>query len=441
MFVLNNLFAYEVSWGKYEQTGVRPLPVIPKGATVLIFAPHPDDETLSLGGWLTRGVADGASVHSVLLTNGDGFSLETAQTERRFKVRPRDFIDNGILRQGESMKATNVLGYKTDTFLGFPDEGTLPMWEDHWFGPPYTSPYTMVDHSPYDISFRENSPYEGRAVVDEMSEILAKYRPDIVVLPSRFETHPDHYACNLYVTMALTGMKKKPVVVEYIVHRGGYPYPYGLHPYAFLPPPEDLISLGLDWRSYELDRLAKTNKARALLQYRSQFFFAGYDIAGFYRRNEVGVLGRNTYRIIGAPAGIVRNGVIVNPDALAPGSQEPVADAPQRLLEPSGDVTMMRVVNVVNVDEPFVVATMNAAISKNTRYSIQVRSIRDAKLVSRLTFLYPSANLRIRIVGRNLEIELPKGFVRKGNAVFVEVVTGSAAGRIDRAGAFFEERR
>ncbi len=442
VFVLNNLFAYEVSWIKFTGAAPKRLPSIKSGSSVVVVAPHPDDEALAVGGWLTRAAADGATVHAILITSGDNFTLQTRQITRSFKADPNDYIENGKLRQEETIRAARALNYATVDFLGFPDQGVWPIWEDHWVTP-FRSPFTEVDRSPYPRSFRRGAPYEGQVLVDELVELLAKYQPDYLIIPLRMETHPDHYAASLFSTVAALDPRigKKPLVFEYIVHRGGYPYPYGFHPYAFLPPPDGLLGVGLDWRSYSLDALARRNKAKALLQYRSQMFFAGYDLAGFYRRNEVASKGGNVFGISEAPASTIENGEIENVDFLGGGAPDPVGDTAARILEPSADVKMIRVAE--SPDGAFAVATFNSGVSEAVDYRLDIRSFSDGVLVNRITFELPRGARRpkagIEVSGNNIEVALPPGFVGNGAVTFVEVLTSSQIGIIDRSAAFFEE--
>ncbi|MHB0977424.1 MAG: PIG-L deacetylase family protein [Candidatus Aquicultorales bacterium] len=436
VFVLNNLMAYQISWNKFREVVPAELPPIPRDATVVIVAPHPDDETLSLGGWLSDAAGRGAKVYAVLVTNGDAFTLQAKQFLRRFEVGPKDYLENGVLRQRESLEATGILGYGLVTFLGFPDQGTREIWESHW-DDAYTSKTTKEDKVPYRRSFKRWAPYEGRVLKDQLSELFVRYQPDILVMPSRFETHPDHYAASLFSTMAVMDprIKKRPTIVEYIVHRGGYPYPYGLHPYAFLPPPEGLLNVGLDWRSYTLDDDAKANKAGALLQYKSQFFFAGYDIAGFYRRNEVASRGGNIYSVID----LDRTGFSSEEiDGLPPGSRDPIGDTAERLLEPSGDITMIR---VVKADRAVVLVTLNEAVNRFIRYRINVRNIEGGDLVKTETIDSIDDGERVRVIGKNIEVALGREFAPPGSSTFVEVTTSSAVGEIDLAAGFFEERK
>lgn len=428
VFAFNSFFEYVDGWTQFARSGPETLPEIKSGQKVMVVAPHPDDETIPLGGWLARGAANGATIRAVIVTNGDGFSLQTAQYLERFLLRPEDFIRNGKLRQRESLRATENLGYGKDVeFLGFPDEGILPIWEDHWTGS-FRSPFTKVDRSPYSRAYRRSSPYEGRVVLEQLTELIAVQDPDILVIPSRHEAHPDHYAVSLFATAAIfnPSIERRPLIIEYIVHRGGYPYPFGLYPYAYLPPPRALINNGNEWRAYFLDELARAKKAAGLVQYRSQFFFAGYDIAGFYRRNEIGSIGGSIFSIIeGDPS---------KPDALPPVARDPIGDTTQRLYQPSGDIVMLR---LVDAGKLYAVASFDAEVNGGVDYRIDVRSF-GAGLEESVAFTYPGEDKRVRVKGKNIIVELPAGFETGSGAIFVEVRT-MGAGTIDLSAAFFEE--
>ena len=56
------------------QDGTAALPevVMPQsGQRVLVFSPHPDDESIGVGGYIAQSIANGANVEIVLVTNGN----------------------------------------------------------------------------------------------------------------------------------------------------------------------------------------------------------------------------------------------------------------------------------------------------------------------------------------------------------------------------------
>jgi len=72
---------------------------------VLVIAPHPDDETLGVGGTICRHVADGDDAHLIVMT--ETYPPVWQESE---KVR----------RQAETRQAADVLGIESVTFAGFP---------------------------------------------------------------------------------------------------------------------------------------------------------------------------------------------------------------------------------------------------------------------------------------------------------------------------------
>ncbi len=81
------------------------------GRPAVVFAPHPDDETLGCGGTIIRKLAQGAKVEVVFLTDG---------------TRSHDLIpasELGRLRRAEALKACGALGLDESQvrFLGLED--------------------------------------------------------------------------------------------------------------------------------------------------------------------------------------------------------------------------------------------------------------------------------------------------------------------------------
>jgi LmbE family N-acetylglucosaminyl deacetylase len=75
-----------------------------RGQKVLVFSPHPDDETIAVGGYIAQGIRNGADVRIVLVTDGDKHHQKA-------------------IRYAEFEKATGILGVPQANliFLNFPD--------------------------------------------------------------------------------------------------------------------------------------------------------------------------------------------------------------------------------------------------------------------------------------------------------------------------------
>jgi LmbE family N-acetylglucosaminyl deacetylase len=130
--------------------------------SVLIVAPHPDDESIGCGGAACLHRRAGDSLHAVYLTSG----------ELGLKRLPPD--EAKALREGEANAAASLLGIARCDFLRQPD----------WF---------VGDH----IS----------AAASQIATLLRRRRPNRIYFPHRAEWHPDHRAAApiIYQALSLAG--------------------------------------------------------------------------------------------------------------------------------------------------------------------------------------------------------------------------------------------
>src|SRR6478736_1536984 len=84
--------------------------------SILVFAPHPDDEVIGCAGIIMQALARGARVKVVAITSGDGFPAAAAGlTHKKVdEVGPDDFFALSRSRQTQSRNALEILGGKTD---------------------------------------------------------------------------------------------------------------------------------------------------------------------------------------------------------------------------------------------------------------------------------------------------------------------------------------
>src|SRR5215469_6462575 len=94
-------------------------------ASIVVFAPHPDDEVIGCAGIIIQALARGARVKVVDITSGDGFDAAAAGLAHKKvdEVSPDDFFALSRLRQTQSRNALEILGGKADDLivLGYPD--------------------------------------------------------------------------------------------------------------------------------------------------------------------------------------------------------------------------------------------------------------------------------------------------------------------------------
>ncbi len=206
---------------------------VPPHLRLLVFAPHPDDETLAAAGLIQRVLATGGQVRVVFVTNGDGYVDGVRREVRRTHTSKADFIQYGELRHQEALQALTRLGVNGDNglFLGFPDDGIDDLWAGHWSTrKPYTSPYTRFDRPEYKESLSRQVEYAGSDLDNEITRTLRDFRPDWVLLPDPRDRHPDHCTTGVFVLDALRQLRavgdshfKHTQALTYLVHYPDYP--------------------------------------------------------------------------------------------------------------------------------------------------------------------------------------------------------------------------
>ena len=113
--------------------------------SVLVLAPHADDEVFGCGGALALHVRAGVPVRVVVLTDGAAGGMG-------------DALETSRLRAEESLAAARVIGYAAPEFWHLPDRG---------------------------LGY-------GEALVERIAEAIRNSRADLVYAPSVREMHPDH---------------------------------------------------------------------------------------------------------------------------------------------------------------------------------------------------------------------------------------------------------
>lgn len=144
-----NKFIHNGRQNKIAKLKPCPLPqplMLINGGKVLVFAPHPDDETLGCGGTLALLRNNGCAVKVVFVTDGGGAGS-----------LPEGSV---AIRQQEAKTALTALGIQDWLFMDEPDG-----------------------------SFRSHPKFEQQAL-----EIMQQFQPDWLFLPSVLDYHRDHVA-------------------------------------------------------------------------------------------------------------------------------------------------------------------------------------------------------------------------------------------------------
>lgn len=126
--------------------------------TVVVVAPHPDDEAIGCGGTIIRHVRAGERVVTVFLTSGEG-GLSTLSAEQARRVR-----------EAEAQDAATILGTADAVFLRGPDSAVARKTD---------------------------------AVGHALRRVLVAETPETIYLPHPCDGHPDHAAALDVVRAAL----------------------------------------------------------------------------------------------------------------------------------------------------------------------------------------------------------------------------------------------
>ena len=199
---------------------------------VLILAPHPDDEVLGCGGIIQQAVAMGLPLRIVFLTYGDNNQWSFMLYRKRPELLPGQVEGMGLVRHDEALAAAKVLGVPADDliFLGYPDFGTLSIWESHWgAASPFRSMLTRVTAVPYQNALHPGAPYKGEAILGDLTAVIRDFRPTKVFVSHPADQNPDHLALYLFAHVALWDLASDvaPQVYPYLVHYPAWPCPRG----------------------------------------------------------------------------------------------------------------------------------------------------------------------------------------------------------------------
>ena len=263
---------------------------------LLVFAPHPDDETLGAGGLIQRTLGSGGVVPVVFLTSGDGYPEGVELEEHIAHPTAQDYRAYGTLRQEEARGVLVTLGVKEQevTFLGFPDRGLCPLLQQYWSdrGSHYVSPFTQESRPPPADVLLPHTDYSGEDLTRELVRVLTMFRPTLIALPHPADQHPDHCGTYFFVQAALQEVNHRvpalhPQVLTFLIHFGQWPLGGGAGTGARLHPPHDFPEHESAWLSLPLSSTEAENKRKARLRYHSQMVAMGRYLLSFARINEL----------------------------------------------------------------------------------------------------------------------------------------------------------
>ena len=220
-------------------------PAASQGQKVLVFSPHPDDETIAVGGYMYESHKNGADIRIVLVTNGN-------------------FHHNEKTRYSEFQKATAILGIPENDliYLNFPDS----------------------------LLRRQNPQILSNAFKQQIDS----FDPDIIIYPNPVDYNADHATIGKIMNELLKSYPQK-TAYEFLVHYEVlYPRPREFNPELYILPPDKLLTTDY-WLSFPLSQNTENIKENAVFVYRSQLndpWLKGL-LLSYVRKNELFSLPKN----------------------------------------------------------------------------------------------------------------------------------------------------
>jgi N-acetyl-1-D-myo-inositol-2-amino-2-deoxy-alpha-D-glucopyranoside deacetylase len=159
--------------------------------SILVLAPHPDDETLATGGLLGRLARSGCHVRIVFLTDGERNILARVASDRRLTLGPAARERFRQRRRNEATAALSRLAIAGEcaTFLGYPDSSLAAL-------------------------LRSSNPAPTLAI----EAAIEAADPDLIVLPCRTDLHMDHRAAAVMTERAIHRSGFDGRVLHYAIH-------------------------------------------------------------------------------------------------------------------------------------------------------------------------------------------------------------------------------
>jgi len=151
-------------------------------ASCIVFAPHPDDETLGCGATIHRKCEAGTAVHVVIASDGRA-------SQDPDVISPDELVR---IRASEALDACTILG-------------------------------VSAEHV-HQLDYRDGTLHERVAeLAARFAEVVDEVKPKEVLVPLHVDNHSDHRAVNRAVRLALRSAPMSTRIVE---------YPIGLGPLA-----------------------------------------------------------------------------------------------------------------------------------------------------------------------------------------------------------------
>ena len=217
----------------------QPSPTHPD--SIVVFAPHPDDEVIGCAGVIMQALARGAQVKVVAITSGDGFPAAAAGVTHKpvDQVGPDDFLALSRLRQTESRTALEILGGRADDLIvfGYPDSDLGNLYDStdgKIFRQQFTKKnetYALIQKDYHTFVHGKPAPYQRSSVLGDLVELLTTLQPTEIYVTDETDGHIDHRAAFWFVRDAARQVGYKGAFYTYLVHGlPSWPFPPEITP-------------------------------------------------------------------------------------------------------------------------------------------------------------------------------------------------------------------
>jgi LmbE family N-acetylglucosaminyl deacetylase len=230
-------------------------------ASIVVFAPHPDDEVIGCAGIIMQALARGERVEVVAITSGDGFPEAAAGVAHKAvdQVGPDDFFALSRLRQTESRTALEILGGKPEDLivLGYPDGELGNLYnssDDKVIRQQFTrkdETYALIQKDYHTSVHGKPAAYRRSSVLGDLEELLTTLQPTEIYVTDGTDGHIDHRAAFWFVRDAAKQVGYKGALYTYLVHGlPAWPFPTGVtpdQPFESRKVDGEVVPRGLPW--------------------------------------------------------------------------------------------------------------------------------------------------------------------------------------------------
>jgi LmbE family N-acetylglucosaminyl deacetylase len=229
--------------------------------SIVVFAPHPDDEVIGCAGIIMQALARGARVKVVDITNGDGFDAAAAGVTHKAvnQVGPDDFFALSRLRQTQSRNALEILGGKPDDLiiLGYGDGDLGNLYnstDDKTILQQFTKKnetYALIQKDYRSSVHGAPAPYKRSSLLGDLAELLTALQPTEIYVTDETDGHIDHRAAFWFLRDAAKQVGYKGALYTYLVHGlPAWPFPTGVtptSPFESRKVDGEVVPRGLPW--------------------------------------------------------------------------------------------------------------------------------------------------------------------------------------------------